>query len=135
MAQQHWLGFRNRSADSKTIECVCTIHIKAGAAGLTLGKGWGLSLGAGECWGTRGLAGWLAEVGAGAGPGWPIENALKAATFQKQKKKQKKNRKKTQNKHKKKQKLAQEKKENDFVFFVFFFCAMNCVFFVLFFVV
>ena len=96
---------------------MCTIHIKAGAAGLTLGKGWGLSLGAGECWGARGLAGWLAEVGAGAGPGWPIENALKAATFQKQKK----SRKKAQNKHKKKQKLAQEKKENDFVFFVLFF--------------
>ena len=33
--------------------CVCTIHIKA----------WGLSLGAGERWGTRGLAGWLAEEG------------------------------------------------------------------------
>ena len=62
----------------------------------------GWSLGAGECWGTR---------------GWPIENALKAATFQKQKK----SRKKAQNKHKKKQKLAQEKKENDFVFFVLFF--------------
>ena len=75
----------------------------------------GWSLGAGECWGTRGLAGWLAEVGAGAGPGWPIENALKAATFQKQKKSRKKQ-KKTQNKHKKKQKLAEEKKENDFVF-------------------
>ena len=80
----------------------------------------GWSLGAGECWGTRGLAGWLAEVGAGAGPGWPIENALKAATFQKQKK-SRKNQKKAQNKHKKKQKLAQEKKENDFVFFVLFF--------------
>ena len=91
----------------------------------------GWSLGAGECWGTRGLAGWLAEVGAGAGPGWPIENALKAATFQKQKK----SRKKAQNKHKKKQKLAQEKQENDFVFFVLFFCGMNCAFFCVFFVV
>ena len=80
----------------------------------------GWSLGAGECWGTRGLAGWLAEVGAGAGPGWPIENALKAATFQRQKKEEK-SRKKAQIKHKKKQKLAQEKKENDFVFFVLFF--------------
>ena len=79
--------------------CVCTIHIKAGAAGLTLGKAWGLSLGAGERWGTRGLAGWLAEGGAGAGPGWLIENALKAATFQKQKKTQKK-----AEKNKKKQK-------------------------------
>ena len=40
------------------------MHIKAGAAGLTLGKAWGLSLeGAGERWGTRGLAGWLAEGG------------------------------------------------------------------------
>ena len=93
----------------------------------------GWSLGAGECWGTRGLAGWLAEVGAGAGPGWPIENALKAATFQKQKKSRKKQ-KKAQNKHKKKQKLAQEKKENDFVFFAFF-CGMNCAFFCAFFVV
>ena len=80
----------------------------------------GWSLGAGECWGTRGLAGWLAEVGAGAGPGWPIENALKAATFQKQKKAEKR-RKKAQKKHQKKQKLAQEKKKNDYVFFVLFF--------------
>ena len=72
--------------------CVCTIHIKAGAAGLTL------SLGAGERWGTRGLAGWLAEGGAGAGPGCLIENALKAATFQKQKKTQKKQKKKNRKK-------------------------------------
>ena len=76
--------------------CVCTIHIKAGAAGLTLGKACGLSLGAGERWGTRGLAGWLAEGGAGAGPGWPIENALKAATFQKQKKSRTKTEKKAE---------------------------------------
>ena len=75
---------------------MCTIYIKAGAAGLTLGKAWGLSLGAGERWGTRGLAGWLGEGGAGAGPGWPIENALKAATFQKQKKMQKKSQKKAE---------------------------------------
>jgi len=34
---------------------VCRIHIKAGAAGLTLGKAWGLSLGAGERWGRGGL--------------------------------------------------------------------------------
>ena len=74
---------------------MCTIHIKAGATGLTLGKAWGLSLGAGERWGTRGLAGWLGEGGAGAGPGWPIENALKAATFQKQKKSRKKQKKST----------------------------------------
>ena len=94
----------------------------------------GWSLGAGECWGTRGLAGWLAEVGAGAGPGWPIENALKAATFQKQKKKQKKAGKKAEKKHKKKAKTGAGKKENDFVFLCFF-CGTNCDFFCVFFVV
>jgi hypothetical protein len=97
---------------------VCTIHIKAGAAGLTLGKAWGLSLGAGERWGTRGLAGWLAERGAGAGPGWLMENALKTATFQKQKKTQKKQ--KFQKKTEKTETEA-EKKETDFVFFCAFF--------------
>jgi len=89
-------------------------------------KGRGCWTGSGH-WGTRGLAGWLAEGGAGAGPGWPIENALKAATFQKQKN----SRKKTEKKHKKKQKLAQEKKENVSVCLCFF-CGMNCVFFLCF---
>ena len=85
----------------------------------------GWSLGAGECWGTRGLAGWLAEVGAGAGPGWPIENALKAATFQKQKKAEKKHKtstKKSRNWRRKKRKMT--------LFFCAFFCGMNCAFFV-----
>ena len=80
----------------------------------------GWSVGAGECWGARGLAGWLAEVGAGAGPGWPIENALKAATFQKQKKSRKKQKKSTKQAQKKAETGA-GKKENDFVFFVLFF--------------
>ena len=67
-------------------------------------KGRGCWTGPGH-WGTRGLAGWLAEGGAGAGPGWLIENALKAATFQKQKK-----RKKKQKKHQKKTETEAEKK-------------------------
>ena len=50
-------------------------------------------------WGAQGWgAGGLAEGGAGAGQGWLIENDLKAATFQKQKK------------NRKKQKLKQKQK-------------------------
>ena len=97
------------------------IHIKAGAAGLTLGKAWGLNAGGLEAW----RAGWL-RGGAGAGPGWLIENALKAATFQTQKKSQNKQ-KKTKTKNRKKGETEAKKKAHDFVFLVLF-CGMNCVF-------
>ena len=93
---------------------MCTIHIKAGAAGLTLGKAWGLSLKpeplAGERWGTRGLAGWLAGGGLELGRAGLIENALKAATFQKQKKSTKKQKKSTEQQAQKKAETGPGKK-------------------------
>ena len=116
--------------------CVCNAYVRPGlldwpGQGLVALSLWLGGAGGIEAWG----AGWLG--GAGAGPGCLIENALKAATFQKHKKKHKKAR--------EKQKLDQKKKENDFDFFGFFlcyelcffcafFCAMNCVFFCAFFV-
>ena len=93
--------------------------------------GWGALWG----WGARGLGGWLAEGGAGAGPGWPIENALKAATFQQRKRSRKEAEKKTEKKQKKNRKEAETEAETKrFFFFVVwivffaFFCGMNCVF-------
>ena len=72
---------------------MCTIHIKGRGCWTGPGKGLGAEAGG---WGVLGgleaggwvLGGWGTR-GAGAGPSWLIENAFKAATFQKQKKSRK----------------------------------------------
>ena len=97
MAKQCCLGLRMLPSAAPIARqynvCVCNAYVRPGlldwpgqglvALSLWLGGAGGL-----EAWG----AGWLG--GAGAGPGCLIENALKAATFQKHKKKHKKAREK-----------------------------------------